>query len=492
MKPATGKFDRVVVIGAGIGGLCTARALAGHSRTVTIVERDALPDGIEHRAGVPQSRHAHILIGRGARELEALLPGFGERMRALGAQDVDWHMDFATLRGTGWLRRNPLRRRAGLSLLMSSRLVTERAVRELVRARPNIEVADRTAVIGLLAERRPGLRVTGVRVRRRPGEEETIAADLVVDASGRGSHVLEWLTELGVTPPREEVVDPRIGYASRWFRMPSPERWPREWWWRGIWIDPHPPDLYRGGAMFPIEGGQVLVTMAGLGDDHPPTDEAGFAAFAASLRSPLLAKALERLEPVSRIHSFRNMQNRFRRYDEWPTFPAGFCATADAVCSFNPIYAQGMSIAAASATALAGCIAETGADAVRLPPAVFRAQAAVMKQAWALAVAADLNYPTTIGARPRGGAWLKPYLGAFFRAEPHDPELSLLFEEIGQLVRPLSDLFLPSTIARVVRGVARQRLRRWSPDFSETPPSDVIWSDYMPRPRRGRPARAPR
>jgi 2-polyprenyl-6-methoxyphenol hydroxylase-like FAD-dependent oxidoreductase len=475
------RFDHVIVIGAGIGGLCTARALAGHSRTVTLVERDALPDQLEHRSGVPQSRHAHILIGRGARELEALLPGFGERMRALGAQDIDWHMEFATLRASGWLRRNPLRRRAGLSLLMSSRLVTERAVRDLVLATPNIETLERTAVVGLISERRPDLRITGVRVRTGPGQQRSLPADLVVDASGRSSHVLEWLDELGVAPPREEVIDPRIGYASRWFRLPSPDRWPDEWWWRGLWIDPHPPQLCRGGAMFPVEHGQVLVTMAGLGDDHPPSDEAGFAAFAASLRSPLLARALERLEPISAIHCFRKMRNRFRHYEEWSTFPAGFCATADAVCSFNPIYAQGMSVAAASATALASCLARVGADPALLPPAFFRAQAAVMKQAWTLAASADLSYPTTIGARPRGGAWLAPYLRAFFRAEPHDPELSLVFEEIGQLVRPLSHLFLPSTIARVIKGVARQAVRPSSPDFSDLPPTDIIWSDYVPR-----------
>ena len=103
------------------------------------------------------------------------------------------------------------------------------------------------------------------------------------------------------------------------------------------------------------------------------------------------------------------------------------------------------------------------------------------------AASADLSYPTTIGARPRGGAWLNPYLRAFFRAEPHDPELSLLFEEVGQLVRPLSDLFLPSTIARVARGVARQALRPSPPNFSETPAVEVIWADYVPRPRSGRP-----
>jgi 2-polyprenyl-6-methoxyphenol hydroxylase-like FAD-dependent oxidoreductase len=475
---------RAIVVGGGIAGLCAARVLSDFYAEVLLLERDRLPTSLEHRPGAPQDRHAHVLLGRGLRELDQLFPGFSDEMRARGAQEIDWQRDFATLQPAGWLRRNTLRSQLGLTLLMASRLLTESVVRARVRRLPNVRFVEDTVVTALRASRSTTLRITGVATRSSAdGRSDDLAADLVVDASGRTSHAPQWLQELGLRVPQEIVVDSGIGYASRWYRRPSRSSQPPEWWWKGMWIEPVPPRLLIGGAMFPIENDQVLVTVAGLNLDRPPADEQGFNTFLRRFRTSLFADAVDHLEPVSKIYAYRQMPNRLRRYDTWNDAPRGFLAIGDSVCAFNPVYAQGMSVAAVEAATLHRCIEAGGPRADDLPARFFAAQSAEIGAPWAMATSADLSYPDTRGDRPFIAHLMKRYFAAYLAAAFDDPALNLIFEEVSQLLRPPTALLEPRVIARVLGGCLKPTVRRRRDDAEELPSPQLAFGAFVPRAR---------
>jgi 2-polyprenyl-6-methoxyphenol hydroxylase-like FAD-dependent oxidoreductase len=267
--------QRAVVIGASLAGLCAARVLGAVFERVTIVERDRIPPAPEDRAGIPQGRHVHALLARGLAELERLFPGFRSRALALGAVESDMGLEAAILRAFGWAPRQDF----GMRLLLASRRLFEGVVRERAIASASLEIRDRSTVIGLATE---GRRVSGVRVVGESGED-TWAADLVVDASGRASKAPDCLREAGVEPPRETVVDGHWGYSTRWYE--APERLPEEWWWKAIVIEGKPPECLTGGVLIPVEDGQWMVTIGGASGRFPPVDEGAFTAALADLRS---------------------------------------------------------------------------------------------------------------------------------------------------------------------------------------------------------------
>src|SRR6059036_3356187 len=411
-------MQRAVVIGGSIAGLCAARVLADYFDRVTVLDRDSYPAGPLDRAGVPQGRHVHALLARGRRDLERLFPGFEQRMLAAGAHEIDFGCDFATLRGASWA----VREESGIRTLFASRTLLETIVRDLLRALPRVELVERTAVTGLVAERDGRARVRAVR-----------------------------LAALGLAPPAETLVDSHSGYATRWYRAPEPARWPAQWWWKGIWVDPHEPEHMTAGVLFPVEGGRWIVTIAGIAGHYPPSDEAGFGAALARLRSPIIAHAVELAEPISPVYSNRAMANRFRHYERWTQRLDGFLAVGDSVCAFNPVYGQGMTTAAVAATLLAESLDRVGPTSPALPRAFFRAQARFLGDAWSLATGADFRFPGTTGARPALIGVFNRYLDALFNAAADDAALRRLIGEVIHMLRRPTALFAPSVLGRVAR-----------------------------------------
>lgn len=444
-----------VVIGGGIGGLCCAAVLAKHFEAVVLIERDVLPTESQPRPGVPQGKHAHVLLGRGARELEQLFPGFRTEMIAAGAQHIDWQRDIATLAPEGWLRRNTLRSKNDLTLLMSSRILTEGVVRARVRKIANLAILERTEAVGLQSDSTN--RVIGVQVKARGTNETRILhSKLIVDCSGRRSKLMTWLHTQGFEVPFEEIVDSKLGYASRWYER-DPTRWQPEWWWKGMWIDAAPPESMTGGAMFPIEHGRVLVTLAGCADAIPPVDEAGFDKYMDRLRSPYFAAAVRSCKPVSAVAAFRDMPNRLRHFQRLRNPVQGLLACGDTVCSLSPIYAQGMSVAVACAAQLDDCLSRGMLQRSAFEAAFFKKQIKIIADAWTLATSADFSYPATVGKKPRFLNLFDPYFAAYVEAMSIDPKLNLLFEQVAQLLTPASKMLSPAVAARVLlkRGEAR-------------------------------------
>jgi 2-polyprenyl-6-methoxyphenol hydroxylase-like FAD-dependent oxidoreductase len=445
-------LGHAVVIGASMAGLLAARALAGHVERVTVVERDALPAGAEHRTGVPQGRQLHILLARGRQVIEGFFPGYREQLLAAGAVPVQVPADVLVLGPAGLLDR----RATGWEALSASRLLIEAAVRCRLRDLPGITFLERHEVTGLVASR-DGREVRGVEVRSRDagsGGCAHLEADLVVDASGRGSRAAAWLAALGYPGAALSEVDPNIAYASRIYQMPDgcPDGD-----WRAVMLSSQPPSMPRSGYLFPIEGGRWMVSMMGTAGQHPPTDEEGWWAFIRSLRSPVIADALVGAEPLAPVRGHRGTANRQWHLERMTRRPERFVVLGDAVCAFNPVYGQGMSTAAVAAETLDGCLAEhlrdhSGRDLAGLAVRFQRRLARRNASSWALSTGEDLRFPSTTGMR--AGPVLRArhrYLDRLALAATTDTAVAEAYVRVVGMLDEPTVLFRPRVLVAAFR-----------------------------------------
>jgi 2-polyprenyl-6-methoxyphenol hydroxylase-like FAD-dependent oxidoreductase len=446
-----GPHAHAVVMGAGMAGLLAARVLADHFEQVTVVDRDRFPDGPGFRRGVPQSRHLHVLLGRGLECLEQLFPGFEGALVAAGVPVVEGS-ETLWLNAAGWCRRyqSPIR------LLGASRELIEWQARTRVIALDNVQVLEGCEAVGLLTDHHRDA-VTGVRTRARgsraemAGPDTDVSADLVVDASGRGSRAPRWLAALGYQPPTETSINSLLGYASRQYRIPAGFQAD----WRMLVLNAKPPGNARTGALVPIEGGCWMVALIGAGRDYPPTDDAGFLEFARGLRSPLLYEAIKAAEPVSAIFGYRNAHNQRRHFERLRRWPEGFVVIGDASCTFNPIYGQGMTVAAMTAVTLDQILTEhrqrSGADRFGPTRQLQRRVAKTNAGAWTMATTEDLRYPWTEGAQlGLPTRIMHGYADRVLEVANGNPKVNTAFVNVVNLRHPPASLFRPGVLLPVL------------------------------------------
>jgi 2-polyprenyl-6-methoxyphenol hydroxylase-like FAD-dependent oxidoreductase len=431
--------DQAVVLGASMAGLLAARVLSERFKRVVVVERDVLPSLGEHRRGVPHGRHLHGLHPRGREILDELFPGFTASVAASGAVRCD------VLGDTRWqLSGHQLRRaQIGLPALFASRPFLEGHIRAMVQRLPGVRFLEESSVCGLTvtADNRT---VTGVQVRGPGGSPAEVAGSLVVDATGRGSRTPTWLAELGYQRPAEERVEIGLGYATRTYRLR-----PGAMGGDQMILTAGTPANPRAGALAVTEGGRHMLTIGGICGDYPPTDPAGFDEFVAGLPSADIATAIAGAEPLDDPVPFRFPASVRRRYERLAAFPASLLVIGDAACSFNPIYGQGMTVAATEAVTLRGLLAR---DAVPEARRYFRAIAAAIDVAWDIAVGADLAFPQVPGKRSAKVRLVNAYMPRLHAAAAHDEALAAsLVRVIGLKDRP-EGLLRPDRVLRVLRG----------------------------------------
>lgn len=425
-----------VVIGASIAGVLAARSLTRHFDQVILVDRDELPAWSDvhrpaARGGVPQGRHTHGLLVRGLQVIESLFPGVTDELLAEGAVLGDMLRDGRWNFPAGRLASGT----SGLQMLGVSRPLLEAHLRRRLLTDPRVSVADGTSVLDL-AFTPDNARVLGVLVADcNGGEPQLLAADLVIDASGRNARTPEWLQRRGYAAPEEEVVRCDKHYTTRKFRLrtPDPVR---------VRTASDTPTNSRSGVMVRNEGDRWTVSLTGTGSDRPPRELNGFLAFARSLASPDVAAALTDLEPIDDGRFYRFPASRRRRYERLSRFPDGLVVTGDALCSFDPVYGQGMTVAALEAEELGSCLDECRAGRDGLAGRFHKRAAVHIDTPWMIAVGA--------GPRP-----MTAYLERLLAAAVHDPVLAAAFLRVSHLVDGPQRLLHPAIVVRVVRGLRR-------------------------------------
>jgi 2-polyprenyl-6-methoxyphenol hydroxylase-like FAD-dependent oxidoreductase len=453
--------DRAVVLGASMAGLLAARVLADAYGQVTVIDRDQLPETPTHRRGAPHGRHIHALLARGQQALEELLPGLTAELVAYGVPTGDMLADARMYLSGHRLRQA----HTGLGLLCASRPVLEGHVRARVRALPNVRFLDSCDVAGLTTTPDGG-RVTGARVLRRAdgSAEELVSADLVADATGRGSRTPLWLEALGYTRPAREQVRIGLGYATRTYRLP-PDALQGDL----AVVQAASPEHPRAGALQMLEGDRWMLTLAGILGDHPPTDPDGFLTFARCLRFPDIYEAIRDGEPLDDPVGFRFPASVRHRYERLNRFPDGLLVMGDAVASFNPIYGQGMSVAALEALALRRHL-ERG---IAPPPRrFFRDLARVVDVPWDMAAGGDLVFPGVQGRRTLKVRLVSAYLTRLHAAAAHDARLASAFVRVAGLVTSPQSLLHPAIAIRVMWATLHPPAgSRRRPQHPETLPS---------------------
>jgi 2-polyprenyl-6-methoxyphenol hydroxylase-like FAD-dependent oxidoreductase len=385
---------QAVVIGAGMGGLTAAGALADRFDQVVVLERDTLPSEPMYRAGTPQARHVHALLLSGQRALSELFPGFEQDLARAGAVPLRAGLDVRMER-PGY---DPFPQRdLGWSSYAVSRPTIERAVRRRVESRANTTLRQRCRVQEVLASPNGGA-VTGVRYENGNGGSETIAADLVVDASGRGALTLALLQSIRLPPPEETTIGIDLGYATCVFDIPDDASTD----WKGVMTFGQAPQNSRGGLMLPLEGNRWMATIGGRHGDVPSGDAEGFLTYARALRTPTIYNAIshaKRLDGVARYGFPESVRRHFERLD---VFPRGLLPIGDAICRFNPVYGQGMSVAAMEACLLQKLLErlEGNSDPIAgLAPTFFAEVQTLIETPWSAAIL-DFVFPDTRGQRP--------------------------------------------------------------------------------------------
>jgi 2-polyprenyl-6-methoxyphenol hydroxylase-like FAD-dependent oxidoreductase len=423
-----------------MGGLLAGRVLADFCDRVTIYERDELVAGAEHRKGVPQARHFHTLLRRGVMALDSLFPGLAEELVETGVP-TPGGLDVCLILSGYELSRVDTGQRA----IQMSRPALENAVRARVAGIPHVKIVDGQPAAGLCTT---AGRVTGVRVAG-PGRDDVVAADLVVDATGRSGRTMTWLAELGYPVPAEERITVDMRYVSQLVRLPAGTVAPDL-----LTLVGPVPGRTRGLAFAAQEGDRWMLTAIGVAGDHPSeSDPDALLDFVKTVAPPRVYAAVRDAEPLTEPRANTFPASLRRRYEQLPTFPVGLLVFGDAICSFNPIYGQGMTVAAIEAELLQGCLADGEPD---LAPRFFRAASTAIEPAWRLAAGGDLRLPEIEGPRPLMTRLINRYVGRMHRVAAHDTTVSATVRRVGALLDPPSAVLAPRILLRVLLGGRRR------------------------------------
>ncbi len=424
-----------VVVGGSMAGLCVARVLTDAFETVILIERDTLPDEPAIRDGAPQTSQPHALLEAGRATLEGFFPGFSADVKDAGGLELDMTRDIAWHDKGGVVAESE----TPLSALYASRPLFEQIARKRIRNESNIDVRDGCNFITYTHDESAN-RITGVTYRETDGETTTIEAALTVDASGRASKTPSWLANHGYQKPAVDRVNIDVTYGTVCVSRPPEAQ-------HGVLIAPEP-DRPRGAAMLPIEGDRWQILLQGLHGERVPAEKEPFIEWAAELPIDEVAARLRNQQWLTEIRRYPFPASVRHSYHELREFPDGLVVTGDALASFNPIYGQGMSVAALDALALHHGLS---AGTPGIGPRVFDRIAPVVDEAWQTAVTNDFIFDQTDGSKPFAADILNTYTTRLVTKAHDDGVLTEAFLRVFRLERPATSLLYPRIVWRTLR-----------------------------------------
>ncbi|WP_330328568.1 hypothetical protein OHS33_01650 [Streptomyces sp. NBC_00536] len=457
------RWGTAVVVGGGHAGLVTARVLADHFREVVILERDAVDGDTGTHPHAPQGYHAHAVLAKGSQVLETLFPGLRAEMEELGAPVFDYgeRIDFLLPAGLA------PRCRTGVRVQSFTRAELERRLRRRVLALPGVRLVP-SARCESLVMGRPGA-VSRVTYRiadgaadgtvdgaadgaaeaagEAPGESVALDADLVVDASGRSGGLDRRLAELGVAVPEKRVVKAKITYTSMSFDRPEKNPPDFDIAYQMMFA----PGVSRGGVILAVENERWMCSLFGYGEEAPPTDDEGYLGFARTLGNPHLAGQIEQRDRPESVHRYVNVNNQWNLYHQSKAWPERLLAVGDSVCVFNPVYGQGLTVAAMEAELLQGMLSELRVKGRGLDGLSRRYQGRVARllvAPWTLSSNSDLMWNRDGQPLPaRIAHWYNKHL---FAVSARDPRVWTRFVGVVNMVASPATLFHPAVFRKVV------------------------------------------
>nr|WP_026682126.1 FAD-dependent monooxygenase [Priestia megaterium] len=428
-----------IVIGGSVAGKLAAKALSRYCQKVIILEAGPNWEEKTPRKRVPQTYHPHVLLKGGEEAIEELFPCFLDNLIADGGiinnftRDLKWHhFGFWKQRFTG-----------ELVMVQQSRPLLEWHLLQRINQVENIEVKYETRVEQLLANERYS-KVTGVKVKYlQTQEEESITADLVVDASGFGSRNMEWLKPFRIHV-KEEKIAIKLFYATQYFRLQQEE----EMDWCNLLISPSFPENPYGAFIQSVEGGRFSITFSGYANEQPPKTEKAFHAYAKKIPVPDVAQFLEKTQPISEINIHKIPYQVWRRFD-LANVPAGLLVVGDAHCRFDPVFGQGISVAAMEALALQSCLADQENMDHKFNKAFHRRIAKLISTPWDMATTEVLRHPDIKGERSIILPFKQWYTRKIYELSAIDPDIYLRLVKVMNLLQPPMHLFHP-TVGNVI------------------------------------------
>ena len=436
--------DRAIVMGGSIAGLAAARVLSDHFGEVILVERDQFGAVGEHRRGAPQGRHTHGLLAGGLRALEGFFPGLSEEARRAGGLGIDLTRD------AHWCYEGGeyVRFASDIEGLLLSRPLLEGIIRERVRRIPNVHFWDGCVVEGLISSP-DNRRITGIKIY---GEKAArpVRADLVTDATGRGSNSPMWLEAIGYRKPKVERIEVNVAYATCHFL-----RTPDHLNGASLASIPATPNNRHGGIILAQEGNRWVVTLSARSGEKVPTDLGQFIEFARTLPAPYIYNVISRAQAIGEPQSARFPASVRRCYEHMNRFPEGFLVLGDAICSFNPVYGQGITIASLEAAELDKALRE---GSRKLAQRFFARAAKIVDAPWSMAAGNDLRMPDVPGKRTVADHFLHWYLAKLNMAARYDKSAVIAFQKAQNLLAPPQSQLKPALMARVLSAAISLRL----------------------------------
>ncbi|MFF5506215.1 FAD-dependent monooxygenase [Streptomyces roseolus] len=431
-------------MGGSFAGLFAARVLSDHADEVVVVEPDVMgDDGLGRRT--PQRHQLHALLSMGHIQLERWFPEITDELVKGGAllgegHDVQFYLD-------GRLKA-PV---AEARMLGATRPFLESHLRRRVARLDNVRFVQEQ-VTDLVLRRG---RVVGVTTTSEGGNgsADTVDADFVVDAMGRNSPLEDWLVRQGWDAAPVESMRIDLGYATAFFHRgdelggtvmahssPGP-------------ASDYQPKVTEPGALAAVEGDRWSVVLAGYADHRPGPDPQEFLRRMRRCVAPLRTVA-DTSSMIGDVKTYRFVESRRRVHSRLNRFPGGLVVVGDALASVNPVYGQGLTLAALAANALGAHLRSAPSPQ---DPAwnYFRLIEAVVDAAWQLSTAADLAQPHVTGPYPRGYRGQKWVADKLTEASVIDPVVNAVYMGVVNMERPpraLADLGLLVRATRVLTG----------------------------------------